>query len=104
VPRGPPGLDDVDEDDDVVELLVADDDVVCVALCKLVVAAAFEESSAKLLHAAVLTSNPVDSSAVPSTRRVRPMTPHPFESSPPSAADRRVCGRSTLRRRPETVS
>src|SRR3954454_24439957 len=83
VPSGPPGLDDVDEDDDVVELLLAADDVVVrVALSELVVGAALEESSAKLLHAAVPITSAADNSAVPTIRRVRPMTPRFLPEQP----------------------
>src|SRR3569833_1739328 len=82
VPSGPPGLEDVDEDDDVVLLLAADDVVVRVALCELVVVAALEESSAKLLHAAVPITIAADNSAVPTNRRVRPLTPRFLPEQP----------------------
>jgi len=107
VGSGPPALLDADEEDDdvvVVELvLVADDVVVSDALVERAVVVDAEESPAKLLHAAVLSSTPVDSSAIPSIRRVRPMILRLLVAAP-SAADRRVCGGPPPRRCPETES
>src|SRR4051794_35162263 len=88
VPSGPPGLLDAAEEDDDELLLVEDDVVVCDAEVDRAVVVEAEEFPAKLLHAAVPSSRPVDSSAVPSIRRVRPMTPR-FSPAAPSAADRR---------------
>src|SRR4051812_28301576 len=101
VSSGPPGLLDADEDDEVDGLVLVADVVLLSAELVELDALAVSESPAKLVHAAVLSSSPVDSRAVPSIRRVRPMIPRLPSGSPRRPRDRRVGGAAPLRRCPE---